>query len=176
MLSIDESDEWWGLHSRTPSGPISLSEQVLVTPSWRSSQSASNPSITTSTSSYRKQRHTIWDVPDTGKHSSSLETGPSYFPTKSNNHFSFLPKAETRPGSITPAYSPSSRRPVSKQWRREVPSESLNTEKSQIMKSHESRKPCLKSQSTQSLKSRSQSPTVVKFSPKLPGRCSGRIE
>lgn len=160
-----ESNEWWGLHSRTPPGPIPLSEQVLVTPSWRSSQSASNPSITTSSSSYRRQRHTIWDVP---------ETGPSYFPTKSNNHFSFLPKAETRPGSITPAYSPSSRPPVSKA-RREAATESLNTDTSQIKKSHESRKPCLKSQSTQSLKSRSQSPTVVKFSPKLPARCPGRI-
>merc|ERR1712113_173590 len=36
----------------------------------------------------------------------------------------------------------------------------------------DSRKSCLKSQSTQSLKSRSQSPSVVKFSPKLTNRSS----
>merc|ERR1712227_781256 len=35
-------------------------------------------------------------------------------------------------------------------------------------KSQDMRKPCIKSQSTTSLKSRSQSPSVVKFSPQLP--------
>ena len=170
-----------------------MSQQVLVTPPWRSSarkststQSASNmslPNITTSipTSSCKPERHTIWDVDDnkprkypasvTGDYSSSWENKPNYFPTKSHNHFSFLPKPETKPGNIAPAYLPtgsrqSSASKLNKQARPD--GDGSSPEKPQ-----ELRKSCLKSQSTQSLKSRSQSPSMVKFSPKLPKRVSG---
>ena len=148
--------------------------------------SASNislPNITTSTplSSSRPERHTIWDVDGTqprkyqtsltGEYSSSWDNKPNYFPTKSNNHFSFLPKPETKPGNIAPAYLPTgSRQPSSSRLNKQPRPDGNN---SAAEKPQELRKSCLKSQSTQSLKSRSQSPTMVKFSPKLPKRLSG---
>ena len=137
-----------------------------------------NPSISSSS------RHTIWDIPETRKYeptpvsaaSYSWDNKPNYFPTKSNTHFSFVPKADTKPGVITPAYvsdNPSSTltgtRPVSR-------NEDGNENKSirnQSSSVSDLRKSCLKTQSTQSLKSRSQSPSIVKFSPKLPKRSSG---
>ena len=150
-------------HYRDPS--VHLSEQVLVTPSWRQSQSpsvsrpsVSNPNLSRSS---RQQRHTIWDIPEP---SDIGQTKPNYFPTKSNNHFSFLPRPETRPGSIAPLYGPTG-------WR---PPPASTSSQPAPHKCQESRKSCLKSQSTQSLKSRSQSPSVVKFSPKLPQRVSGK--
>ena len=145
--------------------------------------SASNislPNITSSTpSSHSKpERHTIWDVDDnkprkyqpslTGEYSSSWDNKPNYFPTKSTNHFSFLPKPETKPGNIAPAYLPTGSRQQAGSKLNRPAGDSSAPEKPQ-----ELRKSCLKSQSTQSLKSRSQSPTMVKFSPKLPKRVSG---
>ena len=133
-------------------------------------------STSTPTSSSKSERHTIWNVDDnkprkyqpsfTGEYSSSWDNKPNYFPTKSNNHFSFLPKPETKPGNIAPAYLPTgSRQPSATKLNK------LSRPDSE--KPQELRKSCLKSQSTQSLKSRSQSPTMVKFSPKLPKRVSG---
>ena len=143
------------------------------------------PNISTSTSTFtptsssKPERHTIWNVDDnkprkyqpssTGEYSSSWDNKPNYFPTKSNNHFSFLPKPETKPGNIAPAYLPTgSRQTSASKLNRQSRPDSSASEKPQ-----ELRKSCLKSQSTQSLKSRSQSPTMVKFSPKLPKRLSG---
>lgn len=69
-----------------------------------------------------QQQPTIWDGPEPGPQSasqpakyppsgsqqqlsSSWDSKPNYFPTSSGpTHFSFLPKAETKPGAITPTY------------------------------------------------------------------------
>eukprot|EP00092_Neocalanus_flemingeri_P033900 GFUD01036864.1.p1 GENE.GFUD01036864.1~~GFUD01036864.1.p1 ORF type:complete len:1534 (+),score=418.92 GFUD01036864.1:96-4697(+) len=120
-------------HERPPSAPVPLSEQTLVTPSWRSPtpppqmgsfrNSTSNPNISNTNASRQPilptpTPSTIWDIPSTngpkyeptpvGQLSSSSDSKPQYFPTKSATHFSFVPKAETKPGAITPAYVKSS--------------------------------------------------------------------
>ena len=163
--------------------PEPLSEKSLLKPSLNgesnsskqnktSVTSASNPNI--SSTNIQKSKHTIWDIPEK-KHepapvastSSSWDNKPNYFPSRSNTHFSFLPKAETRPGFITPAYGgEGSRFSWDKTSDRKSPPRP-NTRKASGSAS-DLRKSCLKTQSTQSLKSRSQSPSVVKFSPKIP--------
>ena len=167
----------------TASSPEPLSKQVLVTPSWRdaeknnaqkirSSTSASNPNISNLEQRPKQSgsRHTIWDIPEkkyepspVATVSSSWDNKPNYFPSKSNTHFSFLPKAETRPGFITPAYGGDGSR-LSLKTDRKSPPRPFKSKTSGS--ASDLRKSCLKTQSTQSLKSRSQSPTVVKFSPK----------
>ena len=129
-------------------------------------------------------RHTIWDIPETRKYDPtpvspapySWDNKPNYFPTKTNTHFSFVPKADTKPGVITPAYVPdiaasTSYRSVTKNEKENKETISMKNQSSSSVS--DLRKSCLKTQSTQSLKSRSQSPSVVKFSPKLPKRSSG---
>jgi len=118
-----------------PSAPSPLSEQVLVTPSWRSPTpppplssfrtSLSNPNLSQRNTyckslSTSKEPHTIWDNPvsdgpkyeptPVGQLSSSWDNKPQYFPSKSAAHFSFLPKAETKPGAITPNYANKSKK------------------------------------------------------------------
>ena len=129
-------------------------------------------------------RHTIWDIPETRKYDPTLvspasyswDNKPNYFPTKTNTHFSFVPKADTKPGVITPAYASDI---ASSPSYKSVPKNEKEKKETISMKNQSSssvsdlRKSCLKTQSTQSLKSRSQSPSVVKFSPKLPKRSSG---
>ena len=134
--------------------------------------SASNPNIS-STNLQKSSRHTIWDIPEkkyeqapAASISSSWDHKPNYFPSKSNTHFSFVPKAETRPGFITPAYGGEGSRYSLDKTDRKSPTRP-NTRKTSGSAS-DLRKSCLKTQSTQSLKSRSQSPSVVKFSPKMP--------
>ena len=129
-------------------------------------------------------RHTIWDIPETRKYDPtpvspapySWDNKPNYFPTKTNTHFSFVPKADTKPGVITPAYVPdiaasTSYRSVTKNEKENKETISMKNQSSSSVS--DLRKSCLKTQSTQSLKSRSQSPSVVKFSPKLAKRSSG---
>lgn len=165
-----------------------------MTPSWReaeknnaqkirSSNSASNPNISNFEQRPKQSssRHTIWDIPErkfepsqTPTYSSSWDNKPNYFPTKTNTHFSFLPKAQTRPGAITPAYGDGA---TKMQSHEKSEANSVNTRKEHRQNSssvQDVRKSCLKSHSTQSLKSRSQSPSVVKFSPKLPKRSGGQ--
>ena len=160
------------------SEPLSENEKSLLKPFLKgepnsskqnktSVTSASNPNISSNSS-----RHTIWDIPEkkyerapVASMSSSWDHKPNYFPLKSNTHFSFLPKAETRPGFITPAYGEEGSRFSLDKTDRKSPSRP-NTRKASGSAS-DLRKSCLKTQSTQSLKSRSQSPSVVKFSPKI---------
>ena len=135
-----------------------------MSPSWRNSvpatsnvSSASNPNLSNRGSNVSTSRHTIWDIPER-KYDGSSADKPSYYPTKSNTHFSFVPKPETKPGTILPAYV-------------ETSQGTLNSVKQASSSWQDVRKPCLKTQSTISLKSRSQSPSVqVKFSPQLPKR------
>ena len=106
--------EWEGKSdSRPPSAPAPLWEQELVRPSWRDSHHAPRPH-TASQPNISKQgtgRHTIWDpprqpAPPAPLSSSLSESRPSNFPPRSATHFSFLPRnQETRPGTITPAYT-----------------------------------------------------------------------
>ena len=186
------------------SSPEPLSKQVLVTPSWRNSSSSltsvqsktysssSNPNINSMPpkAPMSNSRHTIWDIPERKVDASpvapsaSLDSKPNYFPTKSNTHFSFIPKSETKPGTITPAYTDSgigNSRPSS---RTESLFDKKEFSKKEMSKSNkysstssvqDIRKSCLKTQSTQSLKSRSQSPSNVKFSPKIPKKAEGKF-
>ena len=160
-----------------------LSEQPLIKPPWKvesnssnqNKTSASNPNISSTnlekSSSSSSSRHTIWDIPEkkyepspVATMSSSWDHKPNYFPSKSNTHFSFLPKAETRPGFITPAYGGEGSRLSLDKTDRKSPPRPFKSKTSGS--ASDLRKSCLKTQSTQSLKSRSQSPSVVKFSPK----------
>ena len=93
--------------------PLPLSEQELVIPSWRTNtppinRRASNPlsSVNTnrSPSPHVKEAsstssRTIWDPPNDRPHS-ALSHNQHVLPPK--NHFSFVPKADTKPGAITP--------------------------------------------------------------------------
>jgi len=133
---------------RPPSAPPSLSHQNLVTPPWRIRSVSGNQ--TSEATSYRSKPNnrdlpaykptTIWDPPaastDTPPSrytasppvtlSSSWDSSkPNYFPTNSN-HFSFLPKAETKPGFITPTYISSSPR-AGRSFARNVPIIQNNT-------------------------------------------------
>ena len=160
-----------------------LSEQPIIKPPWKGESnpskqnktSASNPNISSTnlqkSSSSSSSRHTIWDIPEkkyepspVATVSSSWDNKPNYFPSKSNTHFSFLPKAETKPGFITPAYGGEGSRLSLDKTDRKSPPRSFKSKTSGS--ASDLRKSCLKTQSTQSLKSRSQSPSVVKFSPK----------
>lgn len=164
----------------------SLSEKPLLKPavkgesnsSKQNTTSASNPNISSTnlqkSSSSSSSRHTIWDIPEkkyepglVAPLSSSWDQKPNYFPSKSNTHFSFLPKAETRPGFIQPVYGGEDRRQsIDKTENRKSPPRPCKSKASGS--ASDLRKSCLKTQSTQSLKSRSQSPSIVKFSPKIP--------
>ena len=163
-----------------------LSEKPLLKPAWKGESSSSkqnktsvsNPNISSTnlkkSSSSSSSRHTIWDIPEKkyepgvgASLSSSWDNKPNYFPSKSNTHFSFLPKAETRPGFIQPAYGGEDRgQSIDKTENRRSPPRPFKSKGSGS--ASDLRKSCLKTQSTQSLKSRSQSPSVVKFSPKTP--------
>ena len=154
--------------------------------------SSSNPNINSMPpkAPMSNSRHTIWDIPERKVDASpvapsaSLDSKPNYFPTKSNTHFSFIPKSETKPGTITPAYTDSgigNSRPSS---RTESLFDKKEFSKKEMSKSNkysstssvqDIRKSCLKTQSTQSLKSRSQSPSNVKFSPKIPKKAEGKV-
>jgi len=135
---------------RPPSAPPCLSHQNLVTPPWRIRNRSVSGNQTTDTTSYRSKQNnrdlpaykptTIWDPPSTSTDtppsrytasppvtlSSSWDSSkPNYFPTNSN-HFSFLPKAETKPGFITPTYVSSSPR-AGRSYARNVPIVQNNT-------------------------------------------------
>ena len=135
------------------------------------------------------------DATTSGQLSSSWDSKPQYFPTKPSTHFSFQPKAETKPGAIRPSYvsqSPKSGHPQvrnipiekseSNAPTYEIPvhkgndlqKESMKTKQaygsSGVVKSEESLKSFIKSEASkftiQSMKIRSQSPSNVKFSNK----------
>merc|ERR1712062_43728 len=105
---------------------------------------------------------------------SSWDNKPNYFPSRSSAHFSFLPKAETRPGSIIPTYGGEGRRSCLDRADRKSPLKSNKVLASSSV--NDIRKSCLKTQSSDSLKSRSQSPSVVKFSPKNPSNVKARVD
>jgi len=132
----DIPKETSGLY-RPPSAPPTLSNHALITPPWRNRTASGN--TTSEKNIYRtsanirnptiSQPRTIWDPintrysgefpakypatpPSTKPLSSSWDTKPNYFPTSSNSHFSFLPKAETKPGYITPSYISTSPRTI----------------------------------------------------------------
>lgn len=125
---------------RPPSAPPSLSQQNLVTPPWRIRNRTASGNNTTDSTIYKTRTsvreipvnsnpRTIWDPINNASNkpgelpakypatpvqagptlSSSWDTKPNYFPTTAN-HFSFLPKPETKPGYITPTYVSSSPR------------------------------------------------------------------
>ena len=146
-------------------------ESKLIQKKINSVISDSNPNINSSSSS--SSRHTIWDIPERkyeptppASMTSSWDNKPNYFPSRSSTHFSFLPKAETRPGSIIPSYGGEGRRSCLDKADRKSPLKSNKVLASSSV--NDIRKSCLKTQSSDSLKSRSQSPSVVKFSPKNP--------
>ena len=160
------------------SEPLAENENSLLKPSLKREPNSSRQnkaSVTTLSNpiiSSNSSRHTIWDIPEKkfepateASMSSSWDHKPNYFPSKSNTHFSFIPKAKTRPGFITPAYGEEGSRFSLDKSDRKSPSRP-NARKASGSAS-DLRKSCLKTQSTQSLKSRSQSPSVVKFSPKI---------
>jgi len=206
--------------SQTP-----LSEQVLVTPSWRSPTpppqtrsvrtSLSNPNISNNNVSRHSLQsatapHTIWDPQpaqepkyeptNPSQLSSSWDSKPQYFPPKSSTHFGFLPKPDTKPGSITPSYSNQNLKAVNTPVRnvpiqtfeaaatkkseptvkKETESQNVSIESkhsSKVFKSEESLKSCLKSEtssfSIQPIKTRSQSPSNVKFANKMKTKSKG---
>jgi len=99
-----------------PAPPL-LSEQELVIPSWRTPTPPSSKKVTVANNVQKSfynsvtprprpvsssSPRTIWDSPETveNRSNSSLSQYKT-IPTPST-HFSFLPKADTKPGSITP--------------------------------------------------------------------------
>merc|ERR1719431_1145627 len=96
------------------SSPLPLSEQKLVIPSWRTS-TATTPSVHRGASTPRSSiivnrspsphgtssttARTIWDPPNKQPHCALSHNQHILSPT---NHFSFVPKVETKPGAIIP--------------------------------------------------------------------------
>jgi len=99
------------------SAPPPLSEQELVIPSWRTSTPPASRKVSVPInvnkivhkSSMPRPRpvsssspRTIWDPPATTENPSKSSISQYQAFSTPSTHFSFLPKADTKPGSITP--------------------------------------------------------------------------
>jgi len=95
--------------------PVPLSEQELVIPSWRTStppvhRKSSTPNMFPNkrSSSPSGATRTIWDPPN--EHADGV-LAKNHHILSPKPHFSFVPKAETKPGAITPNFVTISTRP-----------------------------------------------------------------
>ena len=135
------------------------------------------------------KEQTLDETPPT-KLSSSYDSKPKYFPTKSSTHFGFQARPETKPGAITPTYA--TKRPKSAQSPiRNIPI--LNEDNFVVnkpgnkddvvnkdVKSEECENSCQKSDTStftfQPIKTRSQSPINTKFVNKSKIKYKGKFK